>query len=202
VHLTFSFRLTHARGEVEVAGYPPPPETPRGDVVRGLVRADQLKKEMALLYQKGVADNLILNAIAEGRTVDNAFSIHFVEPLNFSDSTIKLAKGWAALKSHSVTGPVTMKIIYSLRGLVTTTPEEETQQDLPEAEEEEEEEEFHSERAADGQFFGPRDHFEEELLPERLKRVNPRTSPPLVGKLPGKKMLKTWIESINILLNK
>jgi hypothetical protein len=201
VHLTYSFRLTHARREVEVAGYSPPPETPRRDVVRGLVRADQLK-EMALLYQKGVADNLILNAIAEGRTADNAFSIHFVEPLNFSDSTIKLAKGWAALKSHSVTGPVTMKIIYSLRGLVTTAPEEETQEALLGAEEEDEEEEFHSERAADGQFFGPRDHFEEELLPERLKRVNPRTSPPLVGKLPRMKMLKTWIESINILLNK
>jgi len=40
---------------------------------------------MSHLYQKGVADNVIINAMVDGETVDGGFSIDLAEPLNFSD---------------------------------------------------------------------------------------------------------------------
>lgn len=179
-----------------------------------------------LLYQRGVADNVILNAIVQGTATDQTLKMEFVEPLNFTDSTIKLSKGWVTLHSHSVSGPAKMTIVYSLRGmeksdpktLVGTVPQIPGEEAVEEAGEDDEGEFFEtmserdirprsleilSDEERGENFFVPMPDIDLDTpLPKRTRRMNPKLAATTKGSLPKGVFLKDWLEAINKTLNK
>lgn len=220
----YSCVLTEASLEVKVPSSSQI-DAPSGDRVSVVQRTHQLKMN-SKLYQKGVADNLILNHSSNGNTSENKFDLKLEEPLNFSDSTIKLAKGWITLKSHNVTGPVKMTLIYSISGLDTrsviermpaVSPELQ-EQERPQTEEEEEEgaaetlmteeEEIEElerraiKRPREDNVLGDLNPVVEEIPEKRAKRVHVRPLAIFVGNLPRRQQLHNWCSRINYELNK
>jgi hypothetical protein len=161
---------------------------------------------MSLLYQKGVADNLILNAVVKGKTSEGHFSLDLVEPLNFSDSTIKLEKGWATLKEHSVTGTARMTVLYSLRGKSATAAAAATSVEEGEGASEPAEAEAGEEAVtedSDQRPFGI-ENLISEFVDEgmRMRRTTQGPAKTLSGALAAGVTFRKWIDTINTAMNK